>query len=68
MCSIFKNPATVHVDNKGESTLVVNPKVQPRTKHTAIKYNCFRSFAANGDVEIQYIDTKEHIANILQSC
>ena len=34
---------------------------------TTINYNHFSSFVANGNVNIQHIDTKEQIADIFQS-
>ena len=38
--------------------------MRPCTKHIAIKYHHFRSFIANGDVEIKHVDTKEHKSDI----
>ena len=58
LCSIFENPVTVNKDNQGAIALTVFPKMQPRTKHTMIKYHHFQIFVANGDVDIQHIDTK----------
>ena len=59
LCSISEKPVTVHEDNQGEVVLVVALQMQPRTKRIAIKYHHCWSFIANGDVEIQHIDTKE---------
>ena len=59
LCSTFENPVTVHRDKQGAIKLIVAPKMRPRTKQIAIKYHHFWSFVANGDAEIQNIDTKE---------
>ena len=44
--------------------LTVAPQIQPRTKHTTIKYHHFQSIAANGIVKIQHVYTREHITDI----
>ena len=64
MCSLFENPVTVCEYNQWKIALVVALQMRPCTKHITIKYHCFRSFAVNGDVEIQHIDTKEQITDI----
>ena len=63
LCSIFGKPVTVHEDNQGAIALSVALQMRPRTNYIAIKYHHLRSFVANGDVEIQNIDTREHIAD-----
>ena len=60
--SIFKKLVTVHEYNQGGISLAFAPQMRPHTKHIYIKYRPFWSFVAYGDVEIQYIDTKEHIS------
>ena len=40
--------------------------MRPRPKHIEIKYHHIRIFVASGDVEIQYIDTKEQMVDILK--
>ena len=55
----FEKPFAVHKDNQGEIALVISTKMWPHTKHIAINYQHFRSFVANGDIEIKHIDTKE---------
>ena len=59
LCSLLKNLFIVHEDSKGAIALQFAPQMQPRTKNIAIKCHHFRSFVANGDVDIQHIDTKE---------
>ena len=56
--------STVFEDNKGCIELANAPKMRPRTKHISIKYYHFRSHVANGDIKIQWIDTKNQLADI----
>ena len=56
--SLFENPVTVHEDNQHAIALVVALQIQPHTKHIVVKYHHFQISVANGDVEIQHIDTK----------
>ena len=56
-CNIFE-------DNKGCIDLVTTPKIRPRTKHIALKYHHFRSFVQNKTITIEYVDTKDQIADI----
>ena len=64
VCTIFEKPVTVHEYNQGAIVLSVAPKMRPHYKYTAIKYHYFQDFAADGDVEIKHVDTKEQIADI----
>ncbi len=43
------------------------PKFTPCTKHIALKYHNFCQFFNGGTIKINPIDTKEQMANILQS-
>ena len=65
LCILLNNSVPVHEYNQGAIVLAVDLKMRPRMKHIVIKYYHFRSFFANGDIDIQYIDTKEHIPDIL---
>ena len=67
MCSLFKNPITCHKDNQGGTTLAVAPHIRPHMKHIVIKYHRFWGSVVNSDVEIQHIDNKDQVVNILVS-
>ena len=64
LCSLFEIPVTVHEDNQGAIALTFSPQIQPCTKNIVIKYHHLQGVVFNGDVDIQRIDTKEHIADI----
>ena len=57
--SIFKNTATFQEDNQRAIAFMVVPQIRLLKKHTSINYYDFQSFVANGDLEIQNIDTEE---------
>ena len=56
-CNIFE-------DNKSCIQLAKAPRMNPRTKYIALKYNYFRSYESSGLVEIEHVDTEEQIADI----
>ncbi len=56
--------STVFEDNKGFVELANAPKMQPCTKHNALKYHHFHSHVASCDVKIKWIDTKSQLADI----
>ena len=58
LCSILENTVTYYKDNQGYIALAVYQQMKPHTNHTMIKYYKLRSFFANGDVQINYVDTK----------
>ena len=51
-------------DNKGCIDLVKAPRMRPRTKHIALKYHHFRRHVKDKIISIEYVDTKEQIADI----
>ena len=67
LCSIFEELVIFHKDNQGAIALAVALQIRPRTRPIAIKYHSFRIFVANGDIEIQHIDTNELIADIFKN-
>jgi hypothetical protein len=56
--------STIFKHNKGCVELANAPKLRPRTKHIGLKYHHFRSHVARGDIKIQWIDTKNQLADI----
>lgn len=54
-----------YVDNKGAIHLLLNNAVSSRTKHIKIKVEFIRNAVHNGEVKIEYLETKEMPADIL---
>ena len=55
---------TIFEDNQSCIELVKCPRLRPRTKHIALKYHHFRSKVKDGLVSVQYVNTKNQIADI----
>ena len=66
--SIITKPPRIHCtlfeDNIGAEMLAKAPKMNPRTKHIAIKYHFFREAVKNKILKITRIDTKNQLADI----
>ena len=67
LCGIFLKAFMMHKDNQKVLSFAVAPQMKPLTKHIVMKYHHFRIFSEKKYVDINHIDTKEHIADILQS-
>ena len=55
---------TIHEDNQGCIDLVETPRMQPRTKHIALKYHHFRKHVKDGTISVTYLETTRQIADI----
>jgi len=56
---------TVFEDNVGAIEIAKVPKMRPRTKYTNAKYHHFRRWVALGKVVLQYVPSKEQLADVL---
>mmetsp|Transcript_30322 Transcript_30322/g.47493 ORF Transcript_30322/g.47493 Transcript_30322/m.47493 type:complete len:100 (-) Transcript_30322:1561-1860(-) len=56
---------TVHEDNQSCISMATKQMFPPRTKHNALKYHHIRSYVDSKQIEIQYINTKEQLADCL---
>lgn len=56
--------STVFEDNKGCVELALAPKLHPRTCHIALKYHHFQTHVEQGHICIQWIHTKNQLADI----
>lgn len=51
-------------DNSACIELANSPKLRPRTKHLSVRLFHFRSYVQNGDISVEYVNTKEQIADL----
>jgi hypothetical protein len=51
-------------DNESAIRMADNLVEYSRTKHIAIRYHFLRDHQQRGDIEIAYVSTKEHLADI----
>ena len=56
--------STMFEDNKGCVELATAPRMRPRTRHIGLKYHHFHSHVDLGLITIQWIDTKNQLADI----
>ena len=56
--------STIFEDNKGCVELVKTPKMRPRTCHIAINYHHFHKHIHKGLIKVEWIDTKNQLADI----
>ena len=61
----FHNPMVIHVDNQGANSLARNPVFHDQSKHIAIQYHYTRELVRAGKVRLEYLHTKEMLADLL---
>ena len=57
-------PVTLYCDNTSAINISKNPLMHTKTKHIAIKYRYLRELVQDKEVKMEYVNTKEKIANI----
>ncbi|XP_019150324.1 PREDICTED: uncharacterized protein LOC109147141 [Ipomoea nil] len=60
-----RQPSTLWCDNLGATYLCANPVFHARTKHVEIDYHFVRDKVASGDFLVNFVSTKDQIADIL---
>ena len=59
-----KKPITIFCDNTSAISLSKNPVMHSRTKHIPIKYHFLHEQVAEHNIRLEYVNTKEQIADI----
>ena len=57
-------PMTLYCDNTSAINISKNLVMHTKTKHIAIKYHYVRELVQDKEVMMEYVNTKEKIANI----
>ena len=57
-------PITLYCDNTSAINISKNPVMHTKTKHIAIKYHYVRELVQDKEVKMEYVHTKEQIADI----
>jgi hypothetical protein len=60
-----EEPILIYGDNQGALKLAQNPQYHNRTKHIDIVYHFIRERISKGEIKVEFIPTKEMIADIL---
>ena len=59
-----EDPIVIHRDNTSAINISKNPFMNSKTKHFPIKYHFLTEQVSQKVVKLEYIDTKEQIADI----
>lgn len=59
------DPTPILIDNQGAKKIITNMQLHSKVKHIDIKYMIIRHEYASGKINVQYIQSKEQIADIL---
>ena len=60
----MRDPTVIKVDDTSAKALAYNPVFHKRTKHIEIKEHFIREHIANGEISLEYIETKRMVADI----
>jgi hypothetical protein len=60
----YTNPISIHCDNTSAISVSKNPILHSKTKHIPIKYHFLREQVTNRIVQLNYIPSKEQMADI----
>jgi hypothetical protein len=60
----YKQPISILCDNTSAISISKNPVMHSKTKHIPIKYHFLREQVENQVVKLEYVPTKEQIADI----
>ena len=60
----YENPIVINCDNTSAINISKNHVMHSKTKNTPIKYHFLRDQVSQKVVKLEYVDTKEHVAEI----
>ena len=60
----YEHPIVINSDNTSAINMSKNPIMHSKKKHIPIKYHYLREHVSEKIVKLEYIDTKEQIAEI----
>ena len=60
----YEHQIIINCDNTSAISMSKNPTMHSRTKHIPIKYHFLREQVSQKVVKLEYVDTKEHVADI----
>jgi hypothetical protein len=63
----YDDPIPIYCDNTSAISISKNPVMHSKTKHIPIKYHFLREQVAENNIKVEYVGTKEQVADILQN-
>jgi hypothetical protein len=60
----YDEPIPIYCDNTSAINISKNPVMHSKTKHIPIKYHFLREQVAEKNIRVEYVGTKEQVADI----
>jgi hypothetical protein len=60
----YDEPIPIYFDNTSSISISKNPVIHSQTKHIPIKYHFLREQVAEKNIRVEYVGTKEKVADI----
>ena len=60
----YDEPIPIFCDNTSAINISKNPVMHSKRKHIPIKFHFLREHVINNNIRLEYVDTKEQIADI----
>jgi bifunctional DNase/RNase len=60
----YDEPIPIYCDNTSTINISKNPMMHSKTKHIPIKYHFLQELVAEKNIRVEYVSTKEQVANI----
>jgi hypothetical protein len=60
----YDEPIPIYCDNTSANSISKNPVMHSKTKHIPIKYHFLREQVAEKNIGVEYVGTKEQVADI----
>jgi hypothetical protein len=60
----YDEPTPIYCDNTSAINISKNPVMHSKMKHIPIKYHFLREQVAEKNIRVEYVGTKEQVANI----
>jgi hypothetical protein len=60
----YDEPIPIYCDNTSAINISKNPVMHSKTKHIPIKYHFLRERVAEKNIRVEYVGTKEQVADI----
>jgi hypothetical protein len=60
----YDDPIPIYWDNTSAITISKNPVMHSKMKHIPIKYHFLREQVTEKNIKVEYVGTKEQVANI----
>ena len=60
-----EGPTIIYCDNMSAIAMSKNPVFHGRTKHIELRHHFIRDLVQNGEIQLEFVNTKEQLADIM---